>query len=135
MPHLQIEKLIKTVNMDKLMDEQIEAGANKLIQDNPGLAAHKKEIVKLYQEILDKKEFHQFLTKMFGESFSDKDVQAIISFYESGPGQKMLSKLPAITRASIEFNYDRMKKHKSKVDALFAKIDKTATQAKNKPGK
>src|SRR5574338_560106 len=99
----KIQEFIKTVKMDEMIDQQIEAGTDQLIQQYPIFAKHKDEILKLYHEVLDKEDFNKYLIKLFNENFSDEEIQALITFYQSPVGQKILAKMPTITQSSITY--------------------------------
>lgn len=128
----KIQEFIKTVKMDEMIDQQIEAGTDQLIQQYPIFTKHKDEILKLYHEVLDKEDFNKYLIKLFNENFSDEEIQALITFYQSPVGQKILSKMPTITQSSITYTSERLEKNKDKFEALFTKIEKEAQAQEQK---
>jgi hypothetical protein len=126
----KIVEFIKTVKMDDMIDQQIEAGTDQLIQQYPIFTSHKEEILKLYHEVLNKEDFNKYLVKLFNENFSVEEIQGLISFYQSPTGQKILEKMPVITQSSIAYTSQLLEKNKDKFEALFSKIEKESQDQK-----
>jgi uncharacterized protein len=49
------------------------------------------------------------MKKAYGDNFTEEDLQAMLAFYKSPVGQKVLIKMPEIMRSSMEIVQESMK--------------------------
>lgn len=126
------QELITLVKMDQMLDQQIEVAVQQLIIQVPEFSNHKEEINVIFEDMLNKKEFTQFVTKLLADNFTESEIQEMIKFYQSPTGQKALSKMPLITQETMIYMQQKMSKNKDKLEALFKKIDAEQKQ-KNQP--
>jgi hypothetical protein len=105
-----------------MLDNQIEEYTNQIIQAYPNYSSHRAQIVKLYHDILDKEEYNAFLVKLFKDKFSLEDFEAIINFYQSAVGKKMLTEFPAITQGTIKYSNMKIENNRAKIESFFSNL-------------
>jgi hypothetical protein len=106
----QLKKRSPDISEDELarMDKESEEIANSFPVDEI-----MEDMIPVYQKHLTK-----------------KDVDAMIAFYSSPTGKKLLREMPAISAEGMQAVYPRMQKN---LDAILRRIDEQANEPKPKP--
>jgi uncharacterized protein len=86
----------------------IEQAKLVFLQQNPGLAKDLNEIaIKLREELAPRlSEVGNELAKLYATNFSESDLKAIVAFYKSDVGKKLLARQPAVVNAGLKFAQD-----------------------------
>lgn len=86
----------------------IEQAKLVFLQQNPGLAKDLNEIaIKLREELAPRlSEVGNELAKLYATNFSELDLKAIVAFYKSDVGKKLLARQPAVVNAGLKFAQD-----------------------------
>jgi hypothetical protein len=86
---------------------------------------------------IDFEEMLQAMTPVYQKHFSKSDLDALIAFYSSPAGQKILKELPAITSEAMSASTGIMRKQMDlvmeKTQELVASMEKDATDTKKQP--
>ena len=94
--HAKIEKLIElsgSAEQFDLMMEKMYAQYRLMMPEVPG------EMWTILQEEMNGKAIKELLRSMipvYAKHYSDEDIEAMIGFYESEAGQRMVAKMPAM---------------------------------------
>lgn len=64
------------------------------------------------------------LVALYRQAFSDAELQAMVDFYESPVGRKMLRKLPDLNRRSAQLTQSRLENVAPEVTALLDAMEK-----------
>ncbi|MGB4074720.1 DUF2059 domain-containing protein [Pseudomonas sp.] len=99
---------------EKAVLETYQAQANAALEQAVGWDKLKPDMVKLYTS-----------------TFSEQEMKALISFYESPLGKKVLEKMPTLTAQSAQLTQGKLETAVPKVNQLLA--DMTAKLAPKKP--
>jgi len=75
-------------------------------------------------------EIMEDMIPVYQKHLTKKDVDAMIAFYSSPTGKKLLREMPAISAEGMQAVYPRMQKN---LDAILRRIDEQANEPKPKP--
>jgi hypothetical protein len=75
------------------------------LQQNPALSSDLNEIAaKIRTDLAPRQaELNDEVARLYAVNFSDQELRAIIAFYQSPPGKKMLAQQPQVVDASMKF--------------------------------
>lgn len=102
----QAQKLIDSVmtQMDELMKQTIHQATQgqevppKVQKD---IEKRQGEIVGLMKELLDWKKLEPMYVKIYQKTFTQQEVDGMIAFYKTPPGQAVVAKMPAAMQNSM----------------------------------
>jgi uncharacterized protein len=109
---LVAKQLIKvtgaTALFNPLIAGVIEQAKLLYLQQNPGLAKDLNEIAAKMRKDLQPRfsEVTNEIAKLYATHFSEQELKAILAFYQSAAGKKMLAQQPAVVDASMKFAQD-----------------------------
>jgi hypothetical protein len=78
------------------------------LQQNPGLGKDVNEIAIKIRANLEPRfaELGEEVAKLYASNFSDQELKAILAFYQSPVGKKLLDRQPNVVDASMKFAQD-----------------------------
>jgi len=133
----KIEELLVVMKADKLVD-QIFDQMNSVLMGQLGGAGDGKSIMSEVQPQLmaairrrmswDKMK-PQYV-RIYGESFTEEEVSAMVAFYKTPAGRSMLEKLPVVMQKSMEIVQPIMKDLTPEIQRI---VETAAEKAKQKP--
>jgi uncharacterized protein len=94
-----------TTLFDPLIAGVIEQAKLLYLQQNPGLSKDLNEIAeKLRSDMAPRlSELNNEVAKLYATNFTDQELKAIIVFYQSPAGKKLLAQQPIVVDASMKF--------------------------------
>ncbi len=110
----QPQRLLKV--MSTRLDESFDAGVKAALGDRqppPELQAildeQKAKLIALLREYLDWSRFEPMMIEVYSDTFSQREVDAMVAFYRTPEGRSMLEKLPLVTQKSMQLAQARMR--------------------------
>ncbi len=97
-----------TTVFNPLIAGVVEQAKLLFLQQNPGLAKDLNEIAaKLRTDLAPRfGELNEEMAKLYATSFTEQELKAILVFYESPAGKKLLAQQPTVVDASMKFAQD-----------------------------
>ena len=97
-----------TTVFNPLIAGVVEQAKLLFLQQNPGLAKDLNEIAaKLRTDLAPRfGELNEEMAKLYATSFTEQELKAILVFYESPAGKKLLAQQPNVVDASMKFAQD-----------------------------
>jgi hypothetical protein len=119
--------------MDQVMQQMRSASREQIKKRRPeiteeelsGMDQESEEIAKSFPV----NELLQDMIPVYQKHLNRTDVDAIIAFYSSPTGQKMLREMPVMTSEAMQAAYPRMQKN---LDAIMKRMDDKATEQQKK---
>jgi len=104
---------------DPLIAGVIEQAKLLYLQQNPGLAKDLNEIAANMRKQLQPRfsEITNEVAKLYATHFTEQELKAILAFYQSPAGKKLLAQQPAVIDSSMKFAQDWANKLSEKVTA------------------
>jgi len=144
-----IEKYYEVMHVRELMKNVIEATSKQMRQlmheelqkripnAPPDMLTKLDKLMDDSLKQIDFEEMLQAMTPVYQKHFSKSDLDALIAFYSSPAGQKILKELPAITSEAMNASTGIMRKQMDlvmeKTQELVASMEKDATDTKKQP--
>jgi hypothetical protein len=136
-----VERLMKVTRAEALMQtlmagmEQIMGVAMKeATKDHPLSPEQQRKFdamtVKIREAMREEMSWERLKARyatLYKETFTEEEIQGLITFYESPPGQALLAKMPALMTKSIALSQEQMK---SMLPRLKAAVEEAVVQAK-----
>lgn len=98
------------------IERQIEA-MKKLFSKNEKTT---KLLVKFFDEDFDPEIFRDEIIQIYSEAFSESEMKEMIVFYKSKTGQKLLEKMPEITKRSKEVTNKHFRQNIDDIQRMLA---------------
>ena len=97
-----------TTVFNPLIAGVVEQAKLLFLQQNPGLAKDLNEIAaKLRTDLAPRfGELNEEMAKLYATSFTEQELKAILVFYKSPAGKKLLAQQPNVVDASMKFAQD-----------------------------
>ena len=97
-----------TTVFNPLIAGVVEQAKLLFLQQNPSLAKDLNEIAaKLRTDLAPRfGELNEEMAKLYATSFTEQELKAILVFYESPAGKKLLAQQPTVVDASMKFAQD-----------------------------
>jgi len=97
-----------TTVFDPLIAGVVEQAKLLFLQQNPGLATDLNQIAdKMRTDLAPRfSELNDEMAKLYATHFTDQELKAILAFYKSPTGQKLLQEQPTVVDASMRYAQD-----------------------------
>jgi hypothetical protein len=115
-----------------LMQQGGEAALREKIRRNPDLAPYEDLCKEWLRSLNNTGELESEMVKLYADTFSEEEIAALLTFYRSPAGQKVLAQLPMLTRRAGEIGSRIAKEHASELEEMIEKRKKELEQ-KDKP--
>ena len=123
--------------MGNMMHQMLPAMLAQQRKANPGLSEHDAQIISdavsesmsgLMQKVIDRS------VPLYASTFTEKELQDLVNFYDTPSGQAMLAKMPTLTTKMVPLMTDLMPDMTADVTRrICAKMDCTKLNAPGKP--
>lgn len=128
----KIEEMFRVTKIDRLQDQMMEQvrGALGQMFDNPNVSAEvkasRKELEDEVWAIIKKRisfdKIKADFVRIYSETFTEEEVDSIVTFYKTPGGQAMLEKFPVLTRKGMEIGIAQMKDAGPEIQATVEKF-------------
>ncbi len=117
----QVMQRMRSINREQLKKRRPEISEEELTS----IDKESEEVAKSFpvNELLED------MVPVYQKHLSKTDVDAIVSFYSSATGQKLLREMPALMSEGMQAAYPRMQKN---LDAIMQRMDEKANQEQQK---
>jgi hypothetical protein len=100
-------------------------GADQLTDPQKKIvSAYQDRAIAMANEMVGWKVLEPQYVALYAATYSEEELDAIITFYKSPAGQAMLDKTPELTRGSIQIVQARMVDFQPKIKALIEEMTK-----------
>lgn len=141
------EELFTLLHMDQLMDQltkSVMQQVQTMTQSMPGAdqatPEQKKLVADFQQRVLDLvnrrlgwKALEPDFINLYATTYTEEDLDAIIAFYKSPAGQKMLEKTPELMTKSTQLTQQRMREVQPEFNQMIQDFMKQMAATAGKP--
>jgi hypothetical protein len=144
-----IEKYYEVMHVRELMKNIMEATSKQMRQvtheelqkripsASPEMLGKLDKFMDDLLKQIDLEELLQAMTPVYQKHLTKSDLNAMVAFYSSPAGQKILKEMPAMTSEAMNASTGIMRKHMDmvmeKTQELVASMEKDATETKKRP--
>ncbi|MFE8073441.1 DUF2059 domain-containing protein [Marinobacteraceae bacterium S3BR75-40.1] len=87
-------QLLKTMHLDQLLGDSLNAMLQLELQNNPGLRPYEDTMKAFFKKYMSAKSLHDEFVGLYTETFTEEELVEINAFYSTPIGQKMLTTAP-----------------------------------------
>ena len=134
----KVEELFSVMRLDHTMDQLmalVRQESDAMVRASPGLErmtpAQKQameelqaKLMNLALETVSWKAVAPDLVKLYADTYSEQEIDGLITFYKSPVGQTMLDKQPELTKATLQITQQRVLAMQPKMQALVREYQK-----------
>ena len=102
------ERLLEVSGAERMFAGQADALLRQQLAAQPQLAPFEDVLRDFYRKHLDYATLKPDLVRLYVETFSEKDLDDMIAFYQTDLGRRMLAKLPEVQAKSIALSQQRL---------------------------
>lgn len=106
-----IDRLLQISDAERAYQRGVDASLDAQLKANPALRPYADVMRNFAVKYSSYAQLKPDLVQMYRETFSEREVQELITFYQSDFGRRMLAKLPALTARSSELAARRLQAH------------------------
>ncbi len=128
----KVKELFQTMHLAKLMDQltnSVMGQVSQMTKTMPGadkITPEQQKVIDAYmvkigaatKESVGWNAIEPEYVKLYASTYSEEEIDAILTFYKSEAGQKMLEKTPELTQGGIKIVQARMVEFQPKMKAL-----------------
>jgi hypothetical protein len=112
----KIEEMMQITNMDRITTQMIDQVKTMLSSQFGSMPAEARQaaeemqqkVMKLLADRLNWDKAKPAYIKLYSETFTESEIDGIVGFYKSPPGQAMLSKMPVLMQKSMAVSQQLM---------------------------
>jgi hypothetical protein len=121
------ESLLDLMNMRQMQDQVIasmtQMALSQLPKDGSETAAKAaaemtEKLMNLISSRMNWDAMRAEYSRLYAESFTEEELDGIVTFYRSPAGQAMLAKMPVLVGKSMEIGQARMRELKPEIDRI-----------------
>ena len=116
----QVETLFQLTNMEKKIQESVESVVMLQLRQNPQLEQHKEKVFDFFAKNIGWSALKDDITKMYMDTFSEKELEEINAFYITPTGQKVITALPQLVQQRNQLAMQRLQKNIGELQKIIA---------------
>ncbi len=106
-----IDRLLQVSDAERGYQRGVDASIDAQLKANPALRPYADVMRSFAAKYSSYAQLKPDLVQIYRETFSEREVRELITFYQSDFGRRMMAKLPALTARSSELAARRMQAH------------------------
>ena len=124
------ENLIASININQTMTDTVDSMVALEIEKSPQLAPFKDIMRGFFLKYMTGDVLTKFLTGIYMEEFSEKELSELTKFYQTPTGQKAIKKLPSLTEKGARWGQKQVSDNIEELRALIAEEAKRLEKMK-----
>lgn len=120
-PEAEVEasKLLKTMDMNRIINENMSNMVDMQIQQQPTLAPFKSVIMKFFQKHMSWESLEFEFIYIYSHAFTAQELRELRAFYETQTGKKALEKMPQLSAQGSLLGALRVKENMPEMQAML----------------
>ena len=116
---VEAAKLMKVMNMDKVMNDSMSNMVDIQIQQQPTLAPFKSVMMKFFQKHMSWESLEFEFIYMYSQAFTAKELKELTAFYETPTGKKTIEKMPQLMAQGAQIGSARVQENMAELEAMI----------------
>lgn len=129
------QDLIASININKTMTETVDRMVALEVQKNPQLGPFKDIMRDFFLKYMTGDVLTDFISKLYVEEFSEKELNELTAFYKTSTGQKAIKKLPVLTQKGAIWGQKQVNDNIDELRTLIAEESKRLEKMKESSSK
>ena len=114
--HMQaVDELMDAMHMKQQVEESAERMLKVQAQSMPQIAQYKDVMEAFFDKYINWETVGDEIKKVYKESFTEQEIQDLITFYESDIGQKYAKSMPKITEKTALISQGIVMEHQAEL--------------------
>jgi len=126
------EELLRVMKMEVLLNETIEKMLQLELSRNPALQPYKNTLIKFFEKYMSAKSLKQDFITLYVATFTEKELQDLVSFYKTPTGQKALKLTPELTAKGAAIGQKRIQSNIEELKQMIAEEAQRIQQLQEK---
>ena len=118
--HQAANELLDVANFEQVMEDAITIMMDMQLQSNPALLPYEKIFKDFITKHMGANSLREEIAALYVETFTEKELKEITTFYSTEAGKKALLKMPELMQRSGEIGQRRMEKNMNELESLIA---------------
>tara|TARA_Y100000588_G_scaffold341810_1_gene386118 strand:+ start:842 stop:1312 length:471 start_codon:yes stop_codon:yes gene_type:complete len=116
---VEAAKLMKVMNMDKVMNDSMSNMVDIQIQQQPTLAPFKLVMMKFFQKHMSWESLEFEFIYIYSQAFTAKELKELTAFYETPTGKKTIEKMPQLMAQGAQIGAARVQENMAELQAMI----------------
>lgn len=121
-----INELLDITNVNKIMNDTIDATIQMIISRSPVSAAEKANqearLRKFYNKYMSLDSIRNDVILVYNETFTLEEIKDMIAFYKTKTGQKMIQKAPEVMQRAMLLATTRVMQHSNELLEIVPQV-------------
>lgn len=113
------EKLLDMMNMEQTLNRAIDQMLNIQLQRNPAMAPYKTIMLSFLNKYMGYEVVKSEVAGIYTESFSQKELNEIIAFYETPVGKKSVELMPELMNKGAQIGMTRVQNNMGELQQMI----------------
>lgn len=116
---VEAARLLDALQMERVMQQSIEASLNVQIQQNPRLAPYREVMLGFFARHMSYATVKDDLVGIYAGSFTGEELVTLREFYLTPVGRKAIELMPSLLAQGMQMGQQRVKAHLGELEALI----------------
>jgi len=123
---VQAERLLSSVNMEKVLNDTLAQVLDIQMQSDPRLARHRAVFERFYRKHLSFASLKHEFVRMYVATFTADELRQLADFYATPIGQKAITTMPQLMNQGAQLGMSRVQAHQ---DELRQELEEAMRQS------
>ncbi|TMO56399.1 DUF2059 domain-containing protein [Pseudoalteromonas phenolica] len=116
---VEAAKLMKVMDMDKVMNDSMSNMVDIQIQQQPTLAPFKSVMMKFFQKHMSWESLEFEFIYIYSQAFTAQELKELTAFYETPTGKKTIEKMPQLMAQGAQIGAARVQENMPELQAMI----------------
>lgn len=108
---VEANRLLETLQMERVLQQSIEASLDMQIQQNPQIAPFREVMLSFMAKYMSYASLKDDLIQVYARSFTGAELMALREFYQTPVGRKAMERLPTLLAEGMQIGQQRVQAH------------------------
>ena len=128
---MQAERMMKDINDQmRMLSEQLNPPINAPAAQSATFKKFKKRLFDIVEETVSWQAFKSDIISLYIETYTEDELQAMLTFYKSPIGRSVIEKMPKVTQQSMLIAQKRIPEMQKKLKALLEEMQQELKEEK-----
>lgn len=116
---VEAAKLMKVMDMDKVMNDSMSNMVDIQIQQQPTLAPFKSVMMKFFKKHMSWESLEFEFIYIYSQAFTAQELRELTAFYETPTGKKTIEKMPQLMAQGAQIGAARVQENMPELQAMI----------------
>jgi len=127
----EAEKMVNSMDMQKVLESSIDQLLDAQIQQNPAMAPFKSVMTKFLSKHMSFESLKPDLVAIYAEAFTAQELRDINKFYQTETGRKTIKLMPELMAKGSKLGMERVQKNSAELERMIREEVERLKKPKN----